>query len=153
MTTYDPNRAEEPTPMAERLAHSRSLPELVTKLFADIADLFRKESELIRSEMRDKVTQLQMGVGKVAAGAITILVALIVLADALVVAVAELLGTVAPTNENTGWAALIVGGVFAAIGAFLVRSGTTDLNVENLAPDRTALQVRRDSQMAKEQMR
>jgi precorrin-3B methylase len=152
MTTYDPNRAEESSPMAERLAQSRSYADLVTKLFRDIADLFRKESELIRSEMRDKINQLQVGVGKVAAGAITLLVALIVLADALVVAVAELLGTVEPTNENTGWAALIVGGVFAAIGAFLVRSGTTDLNVDNLAPDRTALQVRRDSEMAKEQM-
>jgi len=153
MTTYDPNRAAEPTPMSERLARSRSLPELVTKLFSDIADLFRKESELFRSEMQDKIKQLQMGVGKVAAGAITLLVALIVLADALVVAVAELLGTVEPTNENTGWAALIVGGVFAAIGAFLVRSGTTDLNVDNLTPDRTSLQVRRDTEMAKEQMR
>jgi len=152
MTTYEPNRTEEPSPMAERLAQSRSYADLVTKLFRDISDLFRKESELIRSEMRDKITQLQVGVGKVAAGAITLLVALIVLADALVVAVAELLGTVEPTNENTGWAALIVGGVFAAIGAFLVRSGTTGVNVDNVAADRTALQVRRDSEMAKEQM-
>lgn len=153
MTTYDQNRYEEQSPMAERLAASRSLPELVTKLFRDISDLLRKESELIRSEMRDKVTQLQVGVGKVAAGAVLLLVALIVLADALVLAVAELLGTLDQSGENTGWAALIVGGIFAAIGAFLVRSGTTDLKVDNLAPDRTAHQVRRDTEMAKEQMR
>jgi hypothetical protein len=135
------------------MARARSLPDLVTKLFQDITDLFRKESELIRSEMRDKITQLQVGVGKVAAGGITLLVSLIVLADALVLAVAELIGTADPTAENTGWAALIVGAVFGAIGAFLVRSGTTDLKVDNLAPDRTALQVRRDSQMAKEQIK
>ncbi|MCF3933121.1 phage holin family protein [Acuticoccus sp. M5D2P5] len=135
------------------MAHSRSIPELLTKLFRDITDLFRKEGELIRSELNDKITQLQIGVGKIAAGAITILVALIVLADALVIAVAEIIGSVPASENNTGWAALIVGGVFAAIGAFLVRSGTTDLKVENITPDRTALQLRRDAEMAKEQMR
>lgn len=151
--TIDTERPADPPPRPDALARSRSLPELLAKLVRDIADLLRMESDLIRSEMRDKITQLQVGVGKVAAGAIVILVALIVLSDALVIAVAELLGTVERTGNNTGWAALIVGGVFAAIGSFLVRSGTTDLDVENLTPDRTAMQVRRDTEMAKEQMR
>lgn len=150
--TYDPNRPVERSPMAEAMASSRSIPDLVTKLFRDVSDLFRKESELIRSEMSDKVSQLQAGVGKIAAGAITLLVALFTLTQALVLAVAELLGTVEPTDDNTGWAALIVGGIFAAIGAFLVRSGTTDLSPENLTPDRTANQVRRDAELAKEQI-
>ncbi|WP_211099935.1 phage holin family protein [Acuticoccus kandeliae] len=151
--TYDPNRSEGPSPLAQSMAHSRSIPELLTKLVRDVTDLFRKEGELIRSELHDKINQLQIGVGKIAAGAITILVALIVLADALVIAVAEIIGSVPASQNNTGWAALIVGGVFAAIGAFLIRSGTTDLKVENMAPDRTMLQVRRDAEMAKEQFR
>ncbi|MBJ3777993.1 phage holin family protein [Acuticoccus sp. 2012] len=139
--------------MADTLAHTRSVPELIAKLFRDLTDLFRKEGELVRAELSEKVTQLQVGVGKIAAGGITLLVALIVLADALVVAVAELIGTVEVSDNNTGWAALIVGGVFAAIGAFLVRSGTTDLHVDNLTPDRTAQQMRRDGELAKEQLR
>ena len=162
MTYQSHHRPDEPSAMAEALAHTRSLPDLLTKLFRDVSDLFRKESELIRSEMSDKVNQLQLGIGKIAAGAIVILVALIVLTQALVVAVANLItavGSSAAENStadivvaNTGWASLIVGAVFAAVGAFLVRSGTTDLNVENLAPDRTALQVRRDAELAKEQI-
>ncbi len=134
MTYNTPSRSDEPSAMAEALAHTRSLPDLVTKLFHDVADLFRKESELIRSEMHDKVNQLQVGVGKIAAGAIVILVALIVLTQALVVAVANLItavGSSAAENStadvvaaNTGWASLIVGAIFAAVGAFLVRSGT-----------------------------
>lgn len=138
---------------AETMARGHSLPELISKLFTDVTDLFRAESDLIRGEINDKITQLQTGVGKVAAGAITLLVALIVLADALVIAVAELLGTVEPTDDNTGWAALIVGGAFAAIGAFLVRSGISDLDPANLAPDRTVEQMRRDAEVAKEQIR
>ena len=162
MTYHAPHRPDEPSAMAEALAHTRSLPDLLTNLFRDVSDLFRKEGELIRSEMHDKVNQLQMGVGKIAAGAIVVLVALIVLTQALVVAVANLITAVAASGAentaadvvaaNTGWASLIVGAIFAAVGAFLIRSGTTDLNVENLTPDRTALQVRRDAELAKEQM-
>lgn len=163
MTIHTPPRPEEPSAMAEALAHTRSLPDLITKLFREVTDLFRKEGELVRSEIQDKINQLQVGVGKIAAGAIVILVSLIVLTQALVVAVANLITAVSasPANEtaadivvaNTGWASLIVGAIFAAVGAFLVRSGTTDLNVENLSPDRTAMQVRRDAELAKEQIR
>lgn len=148
--TNIPNPPHDP---AARMAAGLSLPELVQKLFGDVTDLFRKEGELIRSEMNDKISQLQVGVGKLAAGAVVLLVSLIVLADALVIAVAELIGTVEATGNNTGWAALIVGGIFAAIGAFLVRSGSSDLTPENLTPDRTTMQVRRDSKLAKEQIR
>ncbi|MEO1102198.1 MAG: phage holin family protein, partial [Pseudomonadota bacterium] len=130
-----------PRDRKEKPVSMRSLPDLVSKLFRDVTDLFRTEGELIRSEINDKVTQLQAGIGKVASGAIVLLVALIVLSDALVIAVAELLGTVEPDQNNTGWASLIVGGAFAAIGAFLVRSGTSDLDPGNLKPDRTAMQV------------
>jgi len=145
-----PNPPHDP---AARMAAGLTLPELVQKLFHDVTDLFRKEGELIRSEMNDKVNQLQVGVGKLAAGAVVLLVSLIVLSDALVVAVAELIGTVEPSTDNTGWAALIVGGIFAAVGAFLIRSGSSDLTPENLTPDRTAMQVRRDGELAKEQIR
>lgn len=147
---HDPNSRHE---SSARMASTRSMPELVQKLISDATDLFRKEGELIRAELNDKVNQLQAGVGKLAAGAITLLVALIVLADALVIAVAELLGTVDASQNNTGWASLIVGGAFALVGAALIRSGAGDLKPQNLKPDRTADQVRRDTDLAKEQMR
>ena len=132
---------------------TRSFAELLSKLFRDVTDLFLKETDLIRSEMNEKVTQLQTGIGKIAAGAIVLLVALIVLSDAMVVAIAELLSSAEAAGPKTGWAAVIVGGVFGAIGAFLVRSGTGDLRPLNLRPDRTALQMRRDTDLAKDQVR
>jgi hypothetical protein len=144
-------------------AANYSVPDLVAKLFREVSDLFRKEGELIRSEMSDKVSQLQVGLGKIAAGAIVLLVSLIVLAESLVQAIANIITRASSTpaansaadlvSANEGWAALIVGILFAAVGAFLVRSGTTDLNVRNLTPDRTAQQVRRDTELAKEQIR
>ncbi|MEM6762069.1 MAG: phage holin family protein [Pseudomonadota bacterium] len=141
------------THSSSRLARTFSLAELLQKLVKDGGDLVRTEGDLIRSEMNDKVVQLQAGVGKIAAGGVVLLVALIVLADALVLAVADLLGTLKDGANDTGWASLIVASVFAAVGAVLVRSGTEDLKPQNLKPDRTALQVRRDTELAKDQMR
>lgn len=144
---------DDPSLASERLATRLSFLELISKLIGDVSDLFIKETELIRSEVNDKITQLQAGVGKMAAGAVVLLVALMVLANALVMAVAVLLGTVEASADKTGLASVIVGGAFAAIGAFLVRSGAGDIKPMNLKPDRTAMQVRRDRDLAKDQMR
>ncbi|MEM0907870.1 MAG: phage holin family protein, partial [Pseudomonadota bacterium] len=96
----DPDR-----PSADRLAATRSIPELVSKLIGDVTTLVAKEGDLIRSEINDKIVQLQAGVGKIAAGGILLLVALLVVANALVDALAGLLGTVDPSHGKTGWAA------------------------------------------------
>ena len=144
---------DDPVIMPERLASRLSLTELISKLIGDVSDLVIEETELIRSEVNDKITQLQAGVGKMAAGAVILLVALMVLADALVMAVAVLLGTAQASGDRTGLASVIVGGVFAAVGAFLVRSGAGDITPMNLKPDRTAMQVRRDRDLARDQMR
>ncbi|GAB5376098.1 MAG: hypothetical protein AcusKO_25600 [Acuticoccus sp.] len=138
---------------SDELASRFSMLELISKLIGDVSDLIFKETELIRSEVNDKITQLQAGVGKMAAGAVVLLVALMVLADALVMAVAVLLGTAQASGDKTGLASVIVGGLFAAVGAFLVRSGAGDIKPMNLKPDRTAMQVRRDRDLARDQMR
>lgn len=144
---------DDPVVVPDHLTSRLSLTELISKLIGDVSDLVIEETELIRSEINDKITQLQAGVGKMAAGAVVLLVALMVLADALVMAVAVLLGTAQASGDKTGLASVIVGGVFAAVGAFLVRSGAGDITPRNLKPDRTAMQVRRDRDLAKDQMR
>jgi hypothetical protein len=83
---------------------------------------------------------------EVAAGAICLLAALIVLLEAVVVGITRL-------GLDAGWAALIVGVVVAIIGAILVRRGTTNLSVSNLAPERTVDQVQQDIKVGREQVR
>ena len=53
----------------------------------------------------------------------------------------------------TGWAQLIVAVVFALVGYALVRSGLSKLKTSNLVPERTAEQLSRDAQVAKETVR
>jgi len=67
-------------------ADPRTVPQLLSDLAREISTLFRKEGQLIRAELSEKASQLQIGIGSAAAGAIILLVALNVLAAALVAA-------------------------------------------------------------------
>ena len=123
----------------------RSLGVLVTELSRDITTLFRKEIELARAETSEKITQAMVAIGAIAGGAILAIGALILLLQALVIAIAEL-------GVPPALAALIVGAVVAAIAYGLIHKGTNDLKAGSLAPTRTIDSLRRDAQVAKEQM-
>ncbi|WP_182086631.1 phage holin family protein [Aureimonas sp. ME7] len=124
---------------------SRSVPDLLGDLLRETTELFRTEGRLIRAEISEKITQVQIGGGSIAAGAICLLVALIVLAQALVIALAHVVGA--------GWSALIVGILVAVVGVLLLAKGKKDLEVVNLAPDRTLDQLQKDGRLVKEQTR
>jgi hypothetical protein len=119
------------------------LPQLVADVLGEVSELLRTEAQLIRSEISDKIRQVEVGGGAVAAGAICLLVALIVLAQATIVALGNYIGD--------AWAALVVGLAFAVIGAAFLVKGRKNLSPKNLTPDRTASQLRKDAQLVKEQ--
>jgi drug/metabolite transporter (DMT)-like permease len=122
----------------------RSLKALLGDLSGSISTLFRKEIQLARAETSEKITQSMVAVGAIAGGAILALAALIVLLQALVIAIAE-------AGVPPALAALIVGVIVAASAYFMIHKGTTDLKASNLAPARTMESLRRDAQLAKEQ--
>ncbi|WP_137390199.1 phage holin family protein [Rhodoligotrophos defluvii] len=129
--------------MSAEPRESRSFSELLADLMQEATELFRTEGRLIRAELADKFTQVQVAGGSLAAGAICLLVALIVLVQALVIALSKVM--------EPGWAALIVGVVLAAIGAVLLAKGKKNLEPANLAPSRSAEQFRKDSKLVREQ--
>lgn len=55
-----------------------------------------------------------------------------------------------PTYE--GLAALLVGLIFAAIGAILLRNGMNKLDPENLVPERSVRQVKKDGDLVQEKI-
>jgi uncharacterized membrane protein YqjE len=99
----------------------------------------------LRSELSDKATQIEMGIGSIVAGAVLLFAALLVLLDAIVVALTAVVGA--------GWAALIVGAVVAIIGAVLLMMGINRMKASNLMPERTTNQLKQDRDLAKEQAR
>lgn len=125
-----------------QITDSRTVPQLLSDLARELTTLFRKETQLLRAELSDKASQLQIGAGSIAAGAICMLVALNVLAGAVVIALGKLMGP--------GWAALVVGIVIAVIGALLLKKGADDLKPSSLTPERSVHHVKEDAQVIKE---
>lgn len=121
---------------------TRSIPDLLRLLASDITGLFRSEARLARAEVSELAGQVATGLELIGAGAILLLVALIVLVQALIIPLAGWIGA--------GWAALIVGGVLALIGAIMVIRGRSDLKGANLVPRRTLEQPERDARLVKE---
>ena len=124
---------------------SRSVGELLRDLAGDSANLIRQELLLARAEAQDKLHQSMTAVVAMIAGALLAFAALIVLLDALVYGLIE-------AGLERWLAALIVGGVVAAIGFLFVRKGQNDLSATRLAPARTVASVRKDIDMVKEQV-
>jgi hypothetical protein len=122
----------------------------VTTLLGDLAQqasaLVQTEVRLLRVELSEKISQMGTGGAEVLAGSLCLFAALLILLQALVVALANL-------GLGVGWASLLVGIVVAALGAFLVRNGSAQLSPSNLTPTRTQEQVTRDLRVAKEQMK
>jgi hypothetical protein len=124
---------------------NRSVKELLGDLTQSVTTLFRTEIELARVETSEKISQAGVAAGAIAGGGILALAALIVLLQALVIALTEL--GLAPALS-----ALIVGGVVAIIAFALIYKGMNDLKASNLAPNRTLEALRRDAHMVKEQV-
>lgn len=132
--------------MADMSGESRSVTDLIGDLSGNVSTLMRKEIQLARAETSEKASQAMVAVGSILAGAVLALAALIVLLQALVIAL---------TNAGipAGWSALIVGVVVAGIAYALAQKGANDLKAGNLVPGRTIDSLKQDAETLKEQAR
>jgi Putative Actinobacterial Holin-X, holin superfamily III len=128
------------------LGGTRSVPELLTAVVRQLADLMRTEGNLARAEMSEKVTQVATGLGLIVGGAILLMPALVVLLEAAVAALVD--NGVAPY-----WAALAVGGACLIVGLILFLTGVSWLKAGRLVPDKTITQLQRDAATARNQVR
>ncbi len=121
----------------------------VAGLFGDLARetsrLIRQEVALAKSEVMGKVGRMGLGAAEAAVGGFIAYAGFLVLLAAAVLGLAEVLAA---------WlAALIVGIVVVAVGAFILLKGRHDMVPGNLKPERTLRTLRDDAEWAREQMR
>lgn len=119
----------------------RGLTDLIAQLGGDLAGLVRKESELIRAEVSEKLNAAGKAVADIAAGGLLLIAALLVLLQALVLALSKVMDPI--------WAALLVGLGVAAVGYLLVRAGMKAISLSALKPDRAARQLKKDAELMK----
>jgi len=121
---------------------SRSLLTIVMEILGDLPRLVRKEAELLRAELAEKAAQAgDAGMG-IAIGLLLTSVALLIVLQALVLALAEVM---------PAWlASVLVGVIVAAIGLLMVRKGRRDLRRVSLMPQRTIDSLNHDNEILKE---
>jgi len=106
-----------------------SIGQLISGLVSDISLLVRQELRLAQAETAEKLEQAQSGIYAVVTGLLLAFCALLILLQALVIGL---------SNVMPAWAAsLVVGGVVAVIALILVRQGAKNLQPRNLIPERT----------------
>lgn len=132
--------------MAMANNYNRSVPDIIADLFQQLTHLFRKELQLARTEMSEKVGQAIGGVVMLLVGAVMLIPALVILLEAVASAIAEL------TTLEPYWASAIVGGATLLIGVVLALVGMNRLKADNLTPKRTLEQLHRDAAVAREQV-
>jgi hypothetical protein len=115
--------------------------DLLGQLGADVAGLVRKESELVRAEISEKVNSAGKAVADIAAGGLLLVAALLVMLQALVLALSKVMDPI--------WASLLVGVVVAGVGYVLVRAGMKAISLKGLSPDRSARQLKKDAELMK----
>ena len=124
-------------------ADPRSLPELISTLVNDLADLVRKEAQLVRAELSEKVAAAARGGIQLAAGGALLLGAYLTILAAIVLALSKVMDPL--------WATLIVAVATGLAGYLLVTSGIRKMQPSQMKPDRATRQVRKDIRLVKGQ--
>jgi hypothetical protein len=120
------------------------LTSLLRNLINEVSELVRQELRLAQVEASQKISRAQHGVIAMAAGMLLAFCALLILLQAAVVALAEIM---------PAWAAsLIVGGAVAILAFVLIRQGQSSLSPSNLVPERTLDSMRRDKDLVLEKV-
>jgi len=125
---------------------TRSIPDIIADVFGQATTLLRKEGQLARAEMSEKISQVAVGMALMLFGAVLLIPALVILLDAAVAALVD-------QGMEAHWSALIVGGAALLVGLILALVGSSRLKAKRLMPSRTIEQLQQDAAVAKHQMR
>ncbi|HEV2559136.1 MAG TPA: phage holin family protein [Microvirga sp.] len=123
----------------------QSLQNLFGEALRETGDLAQKEFALFRTEMSQSVRMMFIGLAMVVAAAVFAIAAVMLLTESLVEWLATVVGSEA-------LAALIVGGLMAAIAIGLGLYGRSAMSKFSLTPERTVRNVKRDTQVLSERV-
>jgi hypothetical protein len=122
-------------------------PQTIQGLFGDAlretSDLAQKEFALFRTEMNQNIRSLFLGLAMIVGAAVFAIAALILFTKSLV----DWLATVV---NSEALAALIVGGVMAAIAIGLALYGRHAMSSFSITPQRTVRSIKRDAEVLSE---
>lgn len=125
---------------------SRSIPELFSDAFSQLAKLVGNEFDLARAELSQKVNQVGRATAMIGAGAVIMIPALVLVLFAIAAALIR-------GGFSDPVAYLITGAGAAIVSGVLIAVGVSQLSGDALRPAVTLDQVRRDKLAAEEMVR
>jgi hypothetical protein len=125
---------------------SRSIPDLVSDAFGQLAKLVGNEFDLARAELSDKASQVGRAAAIIGAGAVIMTPALVLLLLAIAAALTRV-GLSEPVSY------LVTGAGAAIVSGALIAIGLNRLSGDALKPSVTIDQVQRDKVAVKEMVR
>jgi uncharacterized membrane protein YqjE len=142
ITHYPGGYIMNPSTDSHNKKDDKSIVNLVADLTREITTLFRQEINLLKTEMSEKLGQTQSGVVSLIIGCA------VAYAGLLVLLLAAVLGLALIMDE---WlAALLVAVVVLIIGMILIAKARSNLKAQNLLPQKTVAQLKRDQDVARQ---
>ena len=126
--------------------NNRSIPDLLSDAFGQLAKLVGNEFDLARAELADKASQVGRAASLIGAGAVILIPALVLLLFAVAAALIR-------SGLSEPVAYLITGAGAALVSAALIATGLNRLSGDALKPSVTLDQVQRDKIAVKEMVR
>jgi hypothetical protein len=127
------------------MQQERSLGDLFAELTRDTSTLVRKEIELAKTELGQKVSTAGKNVGFLAIGGAVAYAGVLALIGGVILLLAQAL-------DSLWLSALLVGLVVAVAGYMLVQKGLTALRNVDLVPHKTIETLKEDKEWAKDQI-
>jgi hypothetical protein len=128
------------------LPSNRSIPDLLSDAFGQLAKLVGNEFDLARAELSDKASQVGRAVAIIGAGAVILIPALVIILFAIAAALTR-------SGFSEPVAYLMTGVGAALVSAALIATGLNRLSGDALKPSVTLDQVQRDKIAVKEMVR
>ena len=158
-TAIPPTAAGQPAPVnrtapvgaTTAAADTRSIPDLLGDLRDESIALLRKEGQLARAEMSDKVERVTDNLGQLAAAGAMLFAAAVILLAGLAMAFTALLEAIGLNEEVAIWLGPIVFGLITTvIGAVLLAKALKKLSQIDPVPQRTAETLSDNAQWAQQ---
>jgi len=127
------------------------LREVISSLAGEIGTLVRQEADLVRCELEEKAETAKEGAVRIGMGGAFALVGVFALAAAAVLGGTLLLARWMSPLAAACVSAAIVGGILAAVGAGLLKSGGERLRPARLLPRRSLESIKEDARWARKQ--
>jgi uncharacterized membrane protein YqjE len=146
-------RADDGTVEVERRPDNEGLPTLVSRLGDDVMQLFKSQLELFKVEVKEEANAYARGIAFIAVGAVVATVGFALLNVAIAFAVSTLFAQAnfsQPASYALGFVA--TGAFYVLIGGIIVLLMKNRLAKQDLVPQRTVAELRKDKQWLKNEL-